>query len=166
MRSSVARRLVKLRWAKEGSIDRLYDEEPWMVLPGEHEYRLLCKHLWGRTIHLPGVGTGLNQLMLLCYAQLIEDEEARRESKELVDLIVKCTLHNAMVNAAADSKEGVEAGAISPQDMDGLMTLLWQVQKITNPLAARPQNYASDKMNEEFEKNKELFNVPWKIKHD
>lgn len=164
MRSSVTRRLIKLKWAKEHNIDRLFEEEQWLVLPGEHEYRLMCQYVWNKPIHLPSLSAGPNQLLFLCYSQLMEDEDNRRESMELVDLMIRTQMHNALVNAAASNSDAAEAGRISPKDMDALMSLLHSVHKITNPLAVRPQSYASDQMQEAFERNKELFNVPWQIK--
>jgi hypothetical protein len=163
MGSAVMRSFIRMRWAKEQNIDYLFEEDISLEVPGERIYRAMCKFVWSRKVHLPPMGGSLDTILLLCYSQLLSDEDRRREHYELYDLITKINLHNSMVDAAATDKEGREAGRIKAQDMDRLMTLLYNVQKITNPLAMKPQSYASDELQDQYEANKELFDVPWVI---
>jgi uncharacterized protein YdhG (YjbR/CyaY superfamily) len=154
---------VKLRWAKEHSIDHLIEIDMSLELPSERLYWALCK-IWKKKVHLPPLGLGPDTILLACYTRLMADEEHRREQQELMTMIIQCQMHNKMVACTAGSREAAEAGSVSTEDMDRMMTLLYHVQKVTNPMAIRPQTNASDELQEEFDKNKEIFNVPWIVR--
>ena len=160
MRSWDTRRFIEMRWRFETGLDHLMVEEDWLKVPGEGLYDLVCQWAFGRRSSLPGQIIGLNTLLLRCYSQLIQDQTDRQEQMELAEITLRRDMHNKLVATIASGAEGAKAQLITDEDFDVYLTLLWSVQKITNPASQRPQSPVGDRIEEDYEANKELFNAP------
>ena len=143
--------LIAMRWEKEPDPQEYLRPCHVAMLPFEGLWRVY-RRMIGKPSILPAPIVHPRILLGKCFLLLKEREVVRRDMRELFDVMLRIQTHNKMVNAVAQTDSARDAGHIGADDMDRIFTLLWNVQRVTNPHASRPQTKAADKLEEDMEK--------------
>ena len=168
MGSSIHRTMVELRWDKlvnfEDLLRRSWEPPAYRWGPDER-WRARVGAITESGSYLPPARVcGPEYLLLLCFIRLHQERKHRRDMKELTDTIHQIDFFNRLVTAIRAPGHETSGLVLDDERIDQIYTLLWNVQKVDNPLAVRPQSDAADTLAEDMEAIAHYMGRPLRVK--